>query len=115
MLAPSPPVSPWLRALLVGAAALLFFAKLGALEASAPDEPRYLQISEEVRALEQGPRGLVLLHLNGEPYTQKPPLYYWLAALAGVRDAHVSELAGRIPSAAAGVLQIGRASCRERG
>ena len=27
--------------------------------------------------------GLVLLHLNGEPYTQKPPLYYWLAALAG--------------------------------
>jgi 4-amino-4-deoxy-L-arabinose transferase-like glycosyltransferase len=106
MLASSPTVSPWLRALLVGASALLLFARLGALEASAPDEPRYLQISEEVRALEHGPRGLVLLHLNGEPYTQKPPLYYWLAALAGARDRHVSELAGRIPSAAAGVLLV---------
>ena len=63
MLAPSPPVSPWLRALRVAAAALLLFARLGQLEASAPDEPRYLQISEEVRALEQGPRGLVLLRI----------------------------------------------------
>ena len=65
MLAPSPPVSPWLRALLVGAAALLLFGALGNLEASAPDEPRYLQISEEVRALDRGPRGLVLLPSTG--------------------------------------------------
>ncbi|MFI5318866.1 MAG: ArnT family glycosyltransferase [Myxococcota bacterium] len=106
MLAPSPPVSGWLRALLVGAAALLLFAELGRLEASAPDEPRYLQISEEVRALEQGPRGLVLLHLNDEPYTQKPPLYYWLAAAAGISQGRVTELAGRVPSAAAGVLLV---------
>ncbi len=106
MLAPSPPVSPWLRALLVAAAALLLFAELGRLEASAPDEPRYLQISEEVRALEQGPRGLVLLHLNDEPYTQKPPLYYWLAAAAGAAGGRVTEFAGRVPSAAAGVLLV---------
>ncbi len=106
MLASSPPVSPWLRALFVGAAALLLFAQLGALEASAPDEPRYLQISEEVRALENGPSGLVLLRLNGEPYTQKPPLYYWLAAAAGAAEGHVSEHAGRLPSALAGVLTV---------
>jgi 4-amino-4-deoxy-L-arabinose transferase-like glycosyltransferase len=106
MLAPSPPVSPWLRALLIAAAVVLLFARLGQLEASAPDEPRYLQVSEEVRALEQGPRGLVLLHLNDEPYTQKPPLYYWLAALAGATQGRVTELAGRIPSAAAGVLLV---------
>jgi 4-amino-4-deoxy-L-arabinose transferase-like glycosyltransferase len=106
MLAPSPPVSPWLRALLVAAACVLLFAKLGQLEASAPDEPRYLQISEEVRALEQGWRGLVLLRLNDEPYTQKPPLYYWLAAAAGAPQGRVTELAGRVPSAAAGVLLV---------
>lgn len=106
MLAPSPPVSPWLRALLVGAAALLLFAELGRLEASAPDEPRYLQVSEEVRALAQGPRGLLLLHLNDEPYTQKPPLYYWLAAAVGSATGRVTELAGRIPSATAGVLLV---------
>jgi 4-amino-4-deoxy-L-arabinose transferase-like glycosyltransferase len=106
VLASSPPVSPWLRAALVAAAALLLFAQLGALEASAPDEPRYLQISEELRALEQGPRGLVLLHLNGEPYTQKPPLYYWLAAAAGAAEGRVSERAGRLPSALAGVLTV---------
>lgn len=106
MLAPSPPVSPWLRALLVGAAALLLFGALGNLEASAPDEPRYLQISEEVRALDRGPRGLVLLHLNDEPYTQKPPLYYWLAAAVGAAQGRVTEFAGRVPSAAAGVLLV---------
>jgi 4-amino-4-deoxy-L-arabinose transferase-like glycosyltransferase len=106
MLSLSPPVSPWLRAALLVAAALLLFAQLGALEASAPDEPRYLQISEELRALEQGPRGLVLLHLNREPYTQKPPLYYWLAAAAGAAHGHVTELAGRLPSALAGVLTV---------
>jgi 4-amino-4-deoxy-L-arabinose transferase-like glycosyltransferase len=106
MLAPSPPVSPWLRAGLVCAAGVLLFARLGQLEASAPDEPRYLQISEEVRALEEGWRGLVLLRLNDEPYTQKPPLYYWLAALAGAPQGRVTELAGRLPSAAAGVLLV---------
>jgi 4-amino-4-deoxy-L-arabinose transferase-like glycosyltransferase len=106
MLAPSPPVSPWLRALLVAAAAVLFFTRLGGLDASAPDEPRYLQVSEEVRALERGPRGLVLLRLNDEPYTQKPPLYYWLAAAAGAAQGRVTELAGRLPSAAAGVLLV---------
>lgn len=106
MLAPSPPVSRWLRALLVAAAAVLLFARLGQLEASAPDEPRYLQISEEVRALEEGWRGLVLLRLNDEPYTQKPPLYYWLAAAAGAAHGRVTEFAGRLPSALAGVLLV---------
>jgi 4-amino-4-deoxy-L-arabinose transferase-like glycosyltransferase len=102
----SPLVSPWLRALLVSAAAVLLFARLGQLEASAPDEPRYLQISEELRELTQGWRGLVVMPRNDEPYTQKPPLYYWLAAAAGAVEGRVTELAGRLPSAAAGVLLV---------
>ncbi len=94
------------RWLVVGAAALLLLAGLGNVDAWAPDEPRYLQVSEELRALEHGARGAVLLHLNGEPYGQKPPLYYWLAALAGAPAGQVGELTGRLPSALAGVALV---------
>jgi 4-amino-4-deoxy-L-arabinose transferase-like glycosyltransferase len=45
----------------------------------------------------------VLLHLNGEPYEQKPPLYFWLAAAAGEPFGRVTELAARLPSALAGI------------
>ena len=57
--------------------------------------------------MEFGPSGLVLLHLNGEPYTQKPPLYYWLAAAAGAPFGRVTEVAARLPSALAGIALIG--------
>ena len=53
--------------------------------------------------MEHGASGLVLLHLNGAPYTQKPPLYYWLAAGAGSFGGRVDEWAARIPSAIAGL------------
>src|SRR5690606_10949615 len=62
-----------------------------------------------------GPAGLVLLHLDGEPYTQKPPLYFWLAAAAGLPDGRVHELDARLPSALAGialVLLVGRFGAR---
>jgi 4-amino-4-deoxy-L-arabinose transferase-like glycosyltransferase len=79
---------------------------LGGIDASAPDEPRYLQVAEELRSMEHGAAGLVLLHLNGEAYTQKPPLYYWLAALFGLPTERVTELAARLPSALAGIAVI---------
>lgn len=82
---------------------LLFTARLGATDLWAPDEPRYAAIAEELRSLRHGPKGLVLLHLNGVPYTQKPPLYFWTAALFGAPGEHVDERAARLPSALAGV------------
>lgn len=85
------------------AAALLLLAGLGRVDAWAPDEPRYMQVAEEMRSLRHGPEGFVLLHLNGRPYDQKPPLYFWLAALAGTPGGHVSEAAARLPSALAGL------------
>lgn len=94
------------RAVLLVAAAVLLFARLGANDLWAPDEPRYGQIAEELRSMRHGAEGLVLLHLNDQAYTQKPPLYYWLAALTGVPGGHVSELAARLPSALAGLLII---------
>jgi 4-amino-4-deoxy-L-arabinose transferase-like glycosyltransferase len=59
----------------------------------APDEPRYAQIARE--AWESG--SLLVLHLCGELYSDKPPLVYWLAGLCG-RLAGWNELALRLPS-----------------
>lgn len=101
---------PSQRALAAGllvAAVALYGARLGATGFWAPDEPRYGHVAEEVRAGRHGAAGWVLLHVNGEPYTQKPPLYFWLAAVAGAPGARVGEAAARLPSAASGVLLVG--------
>jgi 4-amino-4-deoxy-L-arabinose transferase-like glycosyltransferase len=97
---------PRWRALVLVTAAALLLSGLGGLDADAPDEPRALQIAEELRSGEHGATGLVVLHLNGEVYTEKPPLYYWLAALAGAPAGRVSELAARLPSALAGLFVV---------
>ena len=95
---------PRLSFAVIATTAVLLLTGLGWLDADAPDEPRALQIAEELRSFEHGATGLVVLHLNGEVYTQKPPLYYWLAAAAGAPAGRVSELAARLPSALAGIL-----------
>jgi 4-amino-4-deoxy-L-arabinose transferase-like glycosyltransferase len=102
----TPRLAPWWPALLAAAGLILLGSELGRLEASAPDEPRYLEVAEELRSLAHGASDLVLLRLNHEPYGQKPPLYFWLAALAGSPGGRVSELAGRLPSALAGLLTV---------
>jgi 4-amino-4-deoxy-L-arabinose transferase-like glycosyltransferase len=97
------------------AGALLLFAALGARDFWEPDEPRHGAIAEEMRALRHGPAQLLLPRLNDEPYSQKPPLFYWLAALAGAPAGRVSEGAARLPSALAAlgtllvVLRLARA------
>lgn len=95
-----------LVALLV-AVSLLYGLGLGARDLWAPDEPRYGAIAEELRSFRHGVSGLVLLHLNDAPYTQKPPLYFWLAALAGLPFGRVDEVAARLPSALTGVGCVG--------
>ncbi len=98
---------PRLSVAVLAATALLLLPGLGWLDADAPDEPRALQIAEELRSFEHGASGLVVLHLNGEAYDQKPPLYYWLAAAAGAMTGRVTELAARLPSALAGLSVVG--------
>ena len=95
------PAAP--AALLGAGAALLLLPGLGSLDLWAPDEPRYAQVAEELRAGEAGWRGALLLHLGGDVYDQKPPLYFWLAALAGWPEGRVGERAARLPSALAGL------------
>ena len=101
-----PQASPRLRAAVIAMAAIVLLSGLGSVDASAPDEPRYLQVAEEMRSMQHGAGGLLLLHLNGEVYAQKPPLYYWLAALSGLPTHRVTELAARLPSALAGIAVI---------
>jgi len=91
---------------LLAVAALLFLVGLGRTDLWEPDEPRHGAIAEEMRALAHGPTQLVLPRLNGEVYTQKPPLYYWLAALAGLPVGRVTEFAARLPSALAGLAMV---------
>ncbi|MFQ5700629.1 MAG: ArnT family glycosyltransferase [Acidobacteriota bacterium] len=44
-----------------------------------PDEPRYAEVTREMAS-----RGdFILPHLNGEVYSQKPPVLFWLGGLAG--------------------------------
>ncbi|MFO0689032.1 MAG: glycosyltransferase family 39 protein [Myxococcota bacterium] len=109
---PAIPASPGprSRAVLAGllaCAGVLYLTGLGTLDLWAPDEPRYGAIAEELRSGRHGPGGLVLLHLNGEPYDQKPPLYFWLAAAFGLPFGRVDEVAARLPSALAGVAGVG--------
>lgn len=94
------------RALVLVAATLMVFVRLGATDLWPPDEPRYALVAEELRAMDHGPKGLVLLHLHGAPYTQKPPLFYWLAAAAGAPLGRVTEFAARLPSALAGIATV---------
>lgn len=106
------PHAGWARRLdrrtfaVVAVAALLLLSGLGSIDLWAPDEPRYAEIAEELRRQPNGPLDLVVLRLNGEVYTQKPPLYYWLAAAVGAARGRVDEVAARLPSAAAGVLVV---------
>lgn len=94
------------QALVLALASILLLARLGGIDLWAPDEPRYAQIAEEVRAFERGPASAVLLTLNGHPYDQKPPLYFCLAALAGAAGGRVTETAARLPSALAGIALV---------
>ncbi len=42
-----------------------------------PDEPRYVEVAREMVVLGD----YILPHLNGEIYSEKPPMFFWLAAL----------------------------------
>jgi 4-amino-4-deoxy-L-arabinose transferase-like glycosyltransferase len=81
----------------VGAAvAICLFGQLGAIGLTGPDEPRYVWIA---RAMAQT-GDWVTPRLYGQPWFEKPILYYWAAAL-GFRLHLSAEWAARLPSALA--------------
>src|ERR1700686_4903291 len=66
-----------------------------------PDEPREAEISREM-ALSPG----VIPTLNGQPFIEKPPLYYWVVAAAYRISGGPSVLAARAVSLAAGLATL---------
>jgi 4-amino-4-deoxy-L-arabinose transferase-like glycosyltransferase len=88
--------------LLAALAALLFLPGLGRRDLWNPDEARYAQVAREMRQT----GAYALPHLNGQVYTQKPPLLFWSMAACGALRGEVDETAARIPSALAAIGAI---------
>jgi 4-amino-4-deoxy-L-arabinose transferase-like glycosyltransferase len=76
-----------------------YFSHLGAIGFTGPDEPRYAWIARDMA--ETG--DWVTPRLYGQPWFEKPVLYYWGAA-ASFRLFGVSEAAARLPSAVSALL-----------
>lgn len=95
-----------LAACVVLATTLLLLTRLGGTDLWDPDEPRIGQVTRELRSMTHGATDLVVLRLNDEVYTQKPPLYYWLGALASAPAGAVEECSVRLPSALAGIAVV---------
>ena len=87
--------------LLAGFCAFLFFYGLGAFGLIGADEPRYAQVAREM--LDR--HDWVTPVLNGRPWLEKPPLYYWQAMLA-YYVLGVSDVAARAPSAIDATLLV---------
>jgi len=81
---------------------LSFFRGLGEYALWDPDEGRSGVIAKEVVAS----GNWVTLTRNGDPYYDKPVLYFWLVAL-GLKLLGVHEFAVRLPSALAAGLTVG--------
>jgi len=97
------PLSPAARllwtALILATLYLCYFHNLGALGLVGPDEPRYAWIARNMA--ETG--DWVTPRLYGQPWFEKPVLYYWGAALS-FKLFGVSETAARLPSAICALL-----------
>jgi 4-amino-4-deoxy-L-arabinose transferase-like glycosyltransferase len=76
-----------------------YFSHLGAIGFVGPDEPRYAWIAREMA--ESG--DWVTPRLYSKPWFEKPPLFYWGAALS-FKIFGVSEAAARLPSAISALL-----------
>jgi len=77
----------------------LFLFNLGKRDLWAPDEPRYAQVSKEMR--DTG--NFIVPHLNSAPYPDKPPLLFWLINLFSLPFGKITALSARLPSAFAGI------------
>ena len=87
--------------LIAGFCAFLFFYGMGAFGLIGADEPRYAQVAREM--LER--HDWITPLLNGRPWLEKPPLYYW-QAMAIYSILGVSDTAARMPAAIDATLLV---------
>jgi 4-amino-4-deoxy-L-arabinose transferase-like glycosyltransferase len=86
-------------ALIAATLYVCYFSGLGAIGLTGPDEPRYAWIARDMA--ESG--DWVTPRLYGKPWFEKPPLYYWGAAIS-FKIFGVSDAAARLPSAVCALL-----------
>jgi 4-amino-4-deoxy-L-arabinose transferase-like glycosyltransferase len=99
---PQPPQIPgWLISVFAVAIVLTYLGFLGHAGLAEPDEPRYGEIPREM--LELG--DWITPHLNYVKYFEKPPLMYWLTAIAE-RCFGTSEFVVRVWPALLGLVGI---------
>ena len=80
-------------------AVVLFFPGLGARDFWAPGEPIYAEI---IRVMFDKGQWVVAT-VNGQLYTDKPILYFWLALIFSKLTGEVSEWTARLPTALGGL------------
>jgi 4-amino-4-deoxy-L-arabinose transferase-like glycosyltransferase len=85
--------------LIVATLYVCYFSHLGTIGFVGPDEPRYAWIARDMA--ESG--DWVTPRLYGKPWFEKPPLFYWGAAVS-FKWFGVSEAAARLPSAISALL-----------
>ena len=84
-----------------GSVRFLFFYGLGQFGLIGADEPRYAQVAREMLQHHDW----VTPTLGGQPWLEKPPLYYWQAMLAYAIFG-VSDWAARLPAAMDATLLV---------
>ncbi len=87
--------------LIAACCAFFFFYALGSFGLVGADEPRYAQVAREM--LER--HDWVTPVLYGQPWLEKPILYYWRAMMA-FKVFGVSDWAARLPSATLATLMV---------
>lgn len=98
---PEKALPPRATALLLALVAALLLLRLGEIPLLGPDEPRYARVAVEMHRSGD----FVTPRLQGQPWLEKPALYYWLAsALYAIFGEN--ELAARLPSVLAAVFFV---------
>lgn len=83
--------------------ALAFGLNAGGYDLWPPDEPRYAEVAREM--VTSG--DYLVPRVNGEVYTEKPPLLFWSMAAFGHLLGADSAWAARLPSIVAGIYVVG--------
>lgn len=81
---------------------VLFLPGIGGRDLWNPDEPRYAEVTREMR--ESG--DWFVPHLNGRIYSEKPPLLFWSIAAASLATGEVGPVAARLPSLVAAIVTL---------
>jgi 4-amino-4-deoxy-L-arabinose transferase-like glycosyltransferase len=98
----APSLPPRAAGVLLALVLALLVFRLGAVPLLGPDEPRYTRVAVEMHRAGEW----VTPTLQGEPWLEKTPLFYWLAGGA-FSVLGETEAAARVPSVLATLLLVG--------